>query len=175
MAAAAPQPKANMGLPVPRLDARRKVTGEARYAADFPVNDPAHAFLVLSPIAKGRITGFALAEARALPGVLEIMTHENTAQDVKPTKFFGKGGRASTSIRPLSSPQIWHDGQIVAVVLADTFEAAREAAYRVKVHCQAEPASATFDSPGTKTEAAADVSKEHQDPKVGDAEAAFAS
>jgi xanthine dehydrogenase YagR molybdenum-binding subunit len=175
MTIAAPEPKANMGEPVPRLDARLKVTGEARYAADFPLSNPAYAFLVLSPIAKGRVTGFDLSEARAVPGVLEIMTHENTANDVRPTKFFGDGGRASTTIRPLSSPQIWHDGQIIAMVVADTFEGAREAAYKVKARCQAEPASATFDSPGTKTEAAADVSKEHKDPQVGDAQAAFAS
>jgi xanthine dehydrogenase YagR molybdenum-binding subunit len=175
MTVAAPAPKANMGEPAPRLDARLKVTGEARYAADVPLANPAYAFLVLSPIAKGRVIAFDLSEARAVPGVLEILTHENTAHDVKPTKFFGEGGRASTSIRPLSSPQIWHDGQIIAMVVADTFEAAREAAYKVDAVCQVEPASATFESPGTKTEFAADVSKQHKDPQVGDAEAAFAS
>ena len=175
MTTAAPEPKLNMGPPAPRLDARLKVTGEARYAADFPVSNPAFAFLVLSPIAKGRIVGFDLNEARGVAGVLDILTHENTAIAVKPTKFFGAGGRASTSIRPLSSPQIWHDGQIIAVVVAETFEAARDAAYKVRARCQAEPASATFDSPGTATEAAADVSKEHKDPQVGDAAGAFAS
>jgi xanthine dehydrogenase YagR molybdenum-binding subunit len=175
MTVAAPEPKANMGEPAPRLDARLKVSGEARYAADFPLSNPAYAFLVPSPIAKGRIESFDLSEARAVPGVLEILTHENTANDVKPTKFFGAGGRASSSIRPLSSPQIWHDGQIIAMVVADTFEGAREAAYKVKARCQAEPASASFDSPGTKIEAAADVSKEHKDPQLGDAAGAFAN
>jgi xanthine dehydrogenase YagR molybdenum-binding subunit len=174
MTVAAPAPKANMGEPAPRLDARLKVTGEARYAADVPLANPAYAFLVLSPIAKGRVAAFDLSEARAVPGVLEILTHENTANDVKPTKFFGEGGRASTSIRPLSSPQIWHDGQIIAMVVADTFEAAREAAYKVNAICQAEAASATFGSPGVTVEAATDVSKQHKDPQVGDAEAAFA-
>ena len=53
---AAPEPKANMGKPAPRLDARLKVTGEARYASDMPVSNPAFAFLVTSPIAKGTIT-----------------------------------------------------------------------------------------------------------------------
>ena len=38
--AAAPAPGANMGEPAPRLDARLKVTGEARYASDFPVATP---------------------------------------------------------------------------------------------------------------------------------------
>src|SRR5436309_14832426 len=127
MPAAAPEPKANMGTAAPRLDGRLKVTGEARYAADFPVGNPAYAFLVLSPIARGRVVDFDLSEARAVPGVLEILTHENSASDGKPTRFFTSGGRASTTIRPLSSSRIWHDGQLVAMVVADTFEAAREA------------------------------------------------
>ncbi|HEY7943139.1 MAG TPA: xanthine dehydrogenase family protein molybdopterin-binding subunit, partial [Casimicrobiaceae bacterium] len=76
--AAAPAPGANMGEPAPRLDARLKVTGEARYASDFPVSNPAFAYLVTSTIAKGRITALDLAEARAVPGVLDILTHENT-------------------------------------------------------------------------------------------------
>src|SRR5260221_12390274 len=104
MTVAAPEPMANMGEPAPRLDARLKVTGEARYAADFPLSNPAYAFLVPSPIAKGRIESFDLSEARAVPGVLEIMTHENTANDVKPTKFFGAGGRGPPAIRALAVP-----------------------------------------------------------------------
>jgi xanthine dehydrogenase YagR molybdenum-binding subunit len=177
MTIAAPAPLANMGDPVPRIDGRMKVTGEARYAADFPVNNPAYAVLVTSPIAKGRIASFDLTEAESVPGVLEIMTYENTANDVKPVKFFNEGGRVSTSIRPLASPQIWHDGQIIAMVVADTFEAAQEAAYRVKVDCQAEPATATLDSPGAQVLAAVDaIQQRHkEDPHIGDAEAAFAS
>ena len=46
--AAAPAPKANMGAPAPRYDARLKVTGEARYPADMPVANPAFAVLVTS-------------------------------------------------------------------------------------------------------------------------------
>ncbi len=53
---AAPEPKDNMGQPEPRIDGRLKVTGEARYGSDFPVNNPAFAFLVTSAIAKGSIT-----------------------------------------------------------------------------------------------------------------------
>src|ERR1700688_1319235 len=65
--AAAPTPKANMGAPAPRYDARLKVTGEARYPADMPVANPAFAVLVTSSIAKGRIERFDLDDARAVP------------------------------------------------------------------------------------------------------------
>src|SRR2546423_2283375 len=129
MSVAAPEPKANMGAPAPRLDARAKVTGAARYPSDFPVNNPAFAYLVTSAIAKGRIERMDLAEARAVPGVLEILTHENTG-GLKPVKF-NAGPGVMTSIQGLG-PEIAHDGQIVAMVLADTFEAGREAAHKVK-------------------------------------------
>ena len=157
-----PTPKANMGEPVPRYDARLKVTGEARYPADMPVSNPAYAFLVTSAIAKGTDRRLDLDDARAVPGVLDILTHENTAE-LKDVKF---GGGASTSIQSLG-PEILHDGQIIAVVLADTFEAAREAAYRVKVTYAEEKPSATFGSPGVTEEDATKVSEEHKTAAAG--------
>src|SRR5258708_22064874 len=68
--AAAPTPQANMGEPAVRLDARLKVTGEARYPSDMPVGNPAYAYLVTSPIARGRIERLALDASFAVPGVL---------------------------------------------------------------------------------------------------------
>ena len=162
---AAPEPKANMGEPVPRLEARLKVTGEARYASDMPVNNPAYAFLVTSAIAKGTITNIDLNEAWAVPGVLDIFTHENTGE-LKQLKY-GAGGGANSSIQDLG-PKIQHDGQIVAMVVADTFEVAREGAHRMKISYDAEIPSASFGAKGP-TEAA--VKKEH--PKAGDAVKAF--
>ena len=53
----------------------------------------------------------------------------------------GSGGTTTT----LESDQIWHDGQIIGVVVADTYEAAREAAFRVRVHYARETPAATFD------------------------------
>ena len=55
MTTAAPEPKANMGQPIPRYDAVAKVTGKAEYAADVPLARPAYAYLITSAIAKGRI------------------------------------------------------------------------------------------------------------------------
>ena len=171
---AAPAPRANQGEPIARVDARAKVTGAARYPSDEAVGNAAYGFLKTSSIAKGRITAIDETEARAVAGVLDILTYKN-ASSIKGSKFFNDGGTASTSVVPLSSPQIWHEGQIVALVVAETFEAAREASYRLRVDYAAEGPSATFDSVGTTTQAAEAVSKRHKDPKVGDAEAAFAS
>jgi len=169
---AAPAPLANMGQPEPRIEARLKVTGEARYGSDFAVSNPAYAFLVTSDIAKGQITSMDLAEARMVPGVLEIFTHENTAE-LKPVKFGGGGGGATTSIQGFG-PDIKHDGQIVAMVVADTFEAAREAAYRMHIAYKADTPSATFNSPGTTEEDASKVNERAKDlPQAGDAEAVY--
>ncbi|PWT90215.1 MAG: xanthine dehydrogenase, partial [Proteobacteria bacterium] len=167
--AAAPEPQANMGEPAPRIDARQKVTGEARYASDFPLANPAYAVLVTSAIARGRLLGLDLEAAKAVPGVLDILTQDNTGE-LKEVKF----GGASTSIQKLG-PEIAHDGQIIAMVVADTFEAAREAAYKVKASYAAETPSASFDSPGVTAEDVTKVSERHKHmPQAGDADAALA-
>ncbi|MGH6663525.1 MAG: xanthine dehydrogenase family protein molybdopterin-binding subunit, partial [Pseudolabrys sp.] len=133
---------------------------------DMPVNNPAFAFLVTSAIAKGTIGNIDLTEARAVPGVLDIFTHENTG-DLKQLKYGAGGGGAASSIQDLG-PKIQHDGQIVAMVVANTFEAAREAAYRMNISYNSETPSASFGAQGA-TEAA--VKKEL--PKGGDAAKAF--
>jgi xanthine dehydrogenase YagR molybdenum-binding subunit len=148
---AAPQAKANMGDPAPRLDARLKVTGEARYASDEAVSNPAYAVLVTSPIAKGTITSIDLDEAKAVPGVVTIFTHENTSE-LKPVKYAPGGGGVSTSIQDLG-PTIRHDGQIVAMVVADTLEQAQEGAARLKITYSAQKPSGTFDSAGVTEKA----------------------
>ncbi|MBV9558212.1 MAG: xanthine dehydrogenase family protein molybdopterin-binding subunit [Pseudolabrys sp.] len=164
---AAPEPKANMGQPEPRIDAQLKVTGKARFPSDMPVPNPAFAFLVTSAIAKGEITGIDFQDAKSVPGVLEIFTHDNTG-DLKHMKYGAGGGGMSTSIQDFG-PKVMHDGQTVAMVVADTFEAAREAAYKLKISYNEETPSAGFDTPGVTQ---ADAKK--PTPKAGDAEKAFA-
>jgi len=167
--AAAPVPKANMGAPAPRLDGRLKVTGQARFPSDTPVADPAFAVLVTSTIAKGQIASLDLNEARAVPGVLDILTADNTA-DLKQVKF----GQSSTSIQSLG-PEILQAGQIIAVVVADSLEAASEAAYRVTVRYVEQTPSATFGSQGLTQQDATKVSEQHKElPGAGDADAALA-
>ncbi len=171
---AAPAPKANMGAPLPRVDGRAKVTGSARYASDEPVANPAFAVCKTSTIAKGSIRSIDDTAARAVPGVLEILTHKN-ASEIKGLKVFNEGGNGTTSVAPLSGPKIWYHSQIVALVVAETFEAANEAADRLKIEYDTGSPTASFGSKGTTSEPAAKVSKRHKDPEAGDAEAAFAS
>jgi xanthine dehydrogenase YagR molybdenum-binding subunit len=166
---AAPQPKENMGAPEPRYDARLKVTGKAPYPSDVPLSNPAYAFLVTSSIAKGKLLSLDLAEARTVPGVIDILTQDD-ASALQSGKF---GQNASTSIDRLG-PDIAHDGQIIALVLADSYEAAREAAYKVHADYAPAPPSATFGSDGLKVEDATKVSQQREIPNKGDVEAALA-
>jgi xanthine dehydrogenase YagR molybdenum-binding subunit len=175
MSIAAPEPKANMGQPIPRYDAVAKVTGKAQYAADFPLNRPAYAYFVTSAIAKGRINGFDLSAAKKVRGLIEIVTHEN-AEPLNAAQLFSNGGYASTTIQPLKSADVAHDGEIIAVVLAESFEAAQEAAHAVKVNYAAASPTATFNAPGTTSAPAKGQSSQFKgDPKVGDFARAFDS
>jgi xanthine dehydrogenase YagR molybdenum-binding subunit len=157
------------GRPTSRIDGIAKVTGAARYASDEPVANPAFAYLVTSAIARGRISAFRLERAKAVPGVLDILTHENVGDQTK-TAVGPDGGPTTTT---LESAAIWHGGQIIAIVLADTYEAAREAAHKVEVVYVPDPPSATFDSSGAETEP--HKPQKGPDPNKGDAAAAFAA
>ncbi len=173
MSIAAPEPKANMGQPIARYDGVAKVTGRAQYAADVPLPNPAYAYFVTSAIARGRITGFDLDEARKMRGVIDIVTYQNMDK-LKQVKFFSDGGYASTTILPLASADIAHDGEIIAVVVAESFEAARDAAHRVNASYSAETPTASFGSPGTTSAPAKGQNAMFKsDPQVGDFTSAF--
>jgi xanthine dehydrogenase YagR molybdenum-binding subunit len=169
---AAPIPDRNMGRPEPRLDGPLKVTGAAQYAADFPADGMAHACLVTSTIARGRITAIDTEKASALPGVLHIMTHENRPALGKFT-FFGAGGEASTAKAPLGSDRIDHEGEIIALVVAEGLETAREAANLVAVEYEEEKPAHGLDAHGAEVVEAKDRVARHKDPVSGDFDGAF--
>lgn len=175
MSDAVPASKDNMGQPAPRVDGRLKVTGQATYASDFAVKDALYAYLVTSAIAKGSIVSIDDKEARRVDGLVDIFTHKNMADAIKQVPFKSNGGPASTSIVPLSSPRIWHDGQIVAMVVADRFEAAQEAARKLTIRYDEDVPSATFGSKGVEQIPLTDAkqAKKFENPQVGDFQAAF--
>jgi xanthine dehydrogenase YagR molybdenum-binding subunit len=157
------------GKPQTRIDGVAKVTGAARYASDEPVSNAAFGYLVTSRISRGRIRAMRLDAARAVHGVLDILTHDNVGALAKTPQAMGDDPQTTT----LETDQVWHDGQIIALVVADTFEAAREAANRVEVDYALEAPSASFDSPGVTREP--HKPQMGPDPKKGDAAAALAA
>jgi xanthine dehydrogenase YagR molybdenum-binding subunit len=123
-----------IGTATSRVDGLAKVTGAAKYAADYNVPGLAHGSVVCSTIAKGRITRLDTSAAKAVKGVLTVLTHDNRPpmpdndqaykDDVAP---------AGSPFRPLYDDRILFNGQPIALVVAETPEIARFAASLVRV------------------------------------------
>jgi xanthine dehydrogenase YagR molybdenum-binding subunit len=151
-----------------RIDGRDKVTGRARYGADFSPAGLTWAALKISPIARGSILEIDERAARTLPGVLDILTYRNVGDAIKPGKLFSAGGYMGSTLAPLQSAQIAYGGQIVAVVVAESAEIAREATGLLDIQYQADTPAAGFDSSSASEESA-----RKDDRKVGDFESAW--
>jgi xanthine dehydrogenase YagR molybdenum-binding subunit len=121
-----------IGQPLDRIDGPLKVTGRATYAYEYwDAGQPLYGFIVGATIGKGRITQLDIGRAEQSPGVRLVMTHQNapeqgTRDESLPWEYW----RAHPT---LSSPEIHHYGEPVALVVATTFEQARAAAQLVVV------------------------------------------
>src|SRR5919107_6323529 len=131
-----------LGKEMSRVDGVAKVTGKAKYAAEFQVPNVAHGFIVTGTIAKGRITAIDAREAAAAPGVIRVFTHENTPRlgpkDTEQAPPRANQRERDKSFRALQSDRIYCNQQPVALVVAETYEQARHAARLVKVSYLAE-------------------------------------
>ena len=123
-----------IGTATSRVDGVAKVTGAAKYAAEFNVPDLAHACVVCSAIAKGRIAHIYTSAAARVEGVFAVLTHENRppmADNVEAYK--DEVAPHGSPFRPLYGDRIMFDGQPIALVVAETSEIARFAASLVQV------------------------------------------
>lgn len=151
MTQAPPRPVATrprvLGEPVDRVDGHVKTTGAARYSAEYPYRDVAYAALVHATITRGRVTAIDTTAALARPGVLTVITHENAPPLKSPPKesFLTMATLATaTSVNYLNTDEVHWNGQPVAVVVANTLDAAREAARLVEVTYDTAPATTDF-------------------------------
>src|SRR5690606_8043575 len=156
-----------VGQPADRIDGKLKTTGTAPYAYDRHdvVANQAYGYVVGSTIAKGRIASIDLKAAKAAPGVIAVVTHENAGK-------LGKGPRNAAAL--LGGPEIQHYHQAVALVVAETFEQARDAAQLMRIKYT--PAKGAFDLAAHRDSAPA-AKKAFGGPtesKVGDFEKGFA-
>ncbi|GAB3835400.1 xanthine dehydrogenase family protein molybdopterin-binding subunit [Hymenobacter jeollabukensis] len=138
-----------VGQPLSRVDGRAKVTGQAKYSAEYNhLPGLAHAVFKTSDVAKGRITGFDASAAQRVPGVLAILTHQNLPQPaVSPNTPEGKktiGMGVQMGFLPLTSDQIHYAAQPVAMVVADTLEHAQHAAALLRVQVAPEAPTASY-------------------------------
>jgi xanthine dehydrogenase YagR molybdenum-binding subunit len=120
-----------------RVDGRLKVTGAAKYSAEYTPAGLTYGVLVGSTITKGSITAIDTKAALKAPGVLAIITHLNAPkvpgdQPEKDKKAGHKG-----ALKVFYDDKIYYNGQPVAIVIADTFERAQFAASLVKAQYRA--------------------------------------
>lgn len=132
-----------IGKEMSRVDGVAKVTGRAKYAAEFRVPNLAYGFIVLGTVAKGTISAIDTREAERAPGVVRVFTHLNVpklgpktvTEDAPPR---GAQNERDKSFRALQSERIYFNAQPVALVVAETYEQARYASRLVKVSYNAE-------------------------------------
>jgi xanthine dehydrogenase YagR molybdenum-binding subunit len=167
-----------IGRDTPRVDGPQKVTGTARYTADFHFPGLLYAVPVEATIANGRITKIECAAAEKMPGVRAIFHRQNVGKIYRSIAGAGFEGICEERRPPFEDDIIRYYGQYVALAVADTFETAKAAADQVRV-------TYNRDKPNVETELQAD-----DDPDVvattfgprkrlqsqrGNAEAAFAT
>ena len=132
-----------LSKPLNRPDGPRKVSGTAPYAAEMEAADLATGVLVRATIAKGRVTAMNEDAAMAMPGVLGVFHGgallRNPAQ----------GGADEAPVQP--GDRVDYLGQPIALVVAETFEQARDAALRLSVSYETDD-DAVFDPAAVETE-----------------------
>ena len=121
-----------IGDPIPRVDGRKKVTGAAKYSADFNAAPIAHASLIMSTIPSGRIVRMNTAKAAQAPGVLAVITPANAIPLDAPER----------RISLHQHDQVYYQNQPIGIVVAETFEQAQYAASLV--HPDYRPEAGTY-------------------------------
>ena len=130
-----------IGKPVSRVDGRQKVTGSATYAAEFDVPGLAHAVIVRSAIASGRIASIDSTAAERAPGVIAVVTHRNAPRlAYRPHKGLPDAA-VGERLHVLQDDRANHQGQPIVLVVANTLERAVHAAALVRVTYASEMAS----------------------------------
>lgn len=115
-----------IGKPLDRVDGPKKVSGTATYAAEYQIDNLAYGVLVGSTIGKGKVVSIDADAVKALPGVIDVVTDFDTFIRVSQ-----QGGETSAPTQGVKD--IEYFGQIVAIVVAETFEAARDGAVRLDI------------------------------------------
>ena len=122
-----------IGRPVSRVDGRQKVTGGATYAAEFDVPGLAHGAVVRSTVANGRIACIDTRAAERATGVVAVLTHRNAPRLPYREHKALVDAVIGERLHVLQDDRVSHQGQPIALVIADTLEQANHAAMLVRV------------------------------------------
>jgi xanthine dehydrogenase YagR molybdenum-binding subunit len=163
-----------IGSPVARVDGPLKVQGQARFAAEFPMEGMVYAALAYSTIPKGRIATLDTSAAEAASGVVLVMTHRN-APPLKPTPLFMSAAKAAggDDLPVMQDDRIHWNGQPIAIVLAETQEQADHAKSLIRATYEAETAMTGFAAAKAAGLKLGNFQGEPLKREIGDAEAAL--
>jgi xanthine dehydrogenase YagR molybdenum-binding subunit len=135
------------GKPTSRVEGRAKVTGAAKYAAEYNVPGLAHGFVLSAAIARGRIKQIDTAEALAVDGVLDVFTHAHRPKLASSDeKYSDEVAPPGAPFRPLYDDRIRFSGQPVALIVAEEPELARFAASLVRIEYEAQEHVTDFEA-----------------------------
>jgi xanthine dehydrogenase YagR molybdenum-binding subunit len=165
-----------IGKPVSRVDGPLKVSGKARFAAEFSIDGLTFAALHYASIAKGRIAEIITADAETSPGVVLVMTHLN-APRLKQAPAFGTNPKAAggDDLPVLQDDRIHWNGQPVALVLAETQEQADHAQSLIRVRYDVEAGMTSIDEAKAKGTEPGQFMGEPLKLEIKDAEALLAA
>ena len=164
----------SIGAPLDRVDGPLKVCGQAHYTGDLAVPRMAHAVLVTSAIASGRIAQVDARAAERAPGVVAVITHVNAMK-------LPQGGKAAVHppdgrvLSLLQDAQVAYANQPIAVVVAETIEQANGAAALVRVTYERAPARVDFEAERRNEYPPEKVNDQPADTRRGDVEAGLSS
>src|SRR3954451_19849057 len=167
-----------IGQPVSRVDGRQKVTGGATYAAEFDQPGQAHGAIVRSTVANGRIGSIDGSAAERAPGVVAVLSHRNAPRLAYRPHRGVPDPATGERLHVLQDDRVSHQGQPIALVIADTLEQANYAATLVRVTYAPETAvtDITRVEPVVPTQQKTDQGeKRPPETRRGDAEGALAS
>src|ERR1700720_1203810 len=133
------------GLNRDRFDAKLKVTGRAKYTGDHDLANMAFGYLIQSSISRGQIRSFDLSAAQESSGVIAIFTPFNSLKLYHPLGR-EEGGASGEVIPLLQDTQVHYFGQTIGLIVADSFEQARDAAALIKVNYEPKAAVVTLES-----------------------------
>ncbi|WP_458098216.1 xanthine dehydrogenase family protein molybdopterin-binding subunit [Roseomonas sp. WA12] len=140
-----------IGRPITRVDGRAKVTGAARYAAEFNQPGQCHAVLVTATIGLGRVLRVHERPVLAMPGVLAVISHRNAPRlAYAPNKSPIDPG-IGERLHVLQDDAVRFHGQPVAVVVAETIEQAEHAGHALRIEYEAAPPIVAFEDLAVKT------------------------
>lgn len=138
----------SIGTSLSRIEGAAKVTGSAKFSAEYQPDGLLYGVVVSAGIARGRIRSLHTAQAEDLPGVVSVLSHR-CRPDVPWYKAVSSNSTASVSSPPypvLRDDVIFYSGQPIALVVAETFEAARAGAMLVHADYEAEPHNTDFET-----------------------------